>query len=157
MATEQMEVTVARSVNLDCSRLLGFDQGTSAAMPHAAKVGEKRALNGRPIAALAAKVGTKTVITSVATASGFRSTLNDASSDRASTSALTFSTVGAPSIGLDWSHLLGFDQAVHPTAMVGEKPSNPALRAKVGSKDPGIRLIGALSAKVGSKDPTRPA
>ncbi|MEX0809652.1 MAG: hypothetical protein WD044_13075 [Dongiaceae bacterium] len=141
------------TVDLDRSKLLGFDQesggrnlpaakigpkdspASAPGMPNAARVGIKR-LNPCSVAALSAKIGTKTFITTVETASGFRSTADDLGSDRPSM-ALIFSTVDAPSIGLDWSHLLGFDQADRPTAMVGEKDNSPALRAKVGSKDPG--------------------
>jgi len=154
-------------VDLDRSKLLGFDHSDASALPAAkvgpkelvsndaaapstkigAKVGLKGTIRRSPLpgddqavgvpAALSAKVGIKTVITSVETASGFRSTLDEAPEDRSSISALTFSTADALSIGLDWTHLLGFDQAVRPTAMVGEKDNSPALRAKVGSKDPG--------------------
>ncbi|MEX2200284.1 MAG: hypothetical protein WD711_02725 [Dongiaceae bacterium] len=151
--TDLYKTTVA----LDRSKLLGFDQESGSGTLPAAKIGPKNSPASTPRMPNAAKVGTKTVVTSVETANGFRSTADDLQSD-APLTALTFSTVGAPSIGLDWSHLLGFDQAAQATSfpstnatMVGQKPVGPALRAKAGNK--ASRTIAALCAKIGSKDP----
>jgi hypothetical protein len=135
-----MADTNRTTIELDWTQLLEFGQAiaeTGARAPYVAKIGVKQMvrrpgevdtvamarltevgttpiLDGWPIAALNAKVGTKTFIPSVATATGFRTTLDDRPA--ASTGpALTFPAVRVPanlSINLDWTQLLGFDQAM---------------------------------------------
>lgn len=155
-----MADTNRTTVRLDWSKLLGFDQATAesaASAPYAAKIGVKqmvrrpgevdsvamarrtnvaaeRTPDGWQITALSAKVGTKTFITSVATATGFDSALEDgpAAGPSRSAAALTFPTATYPatlSVDLDWTKMLGFDQAA--TENGGSAP----YAAKIGAKD----------------------
>jgi hypothetical protein len=142
-----MADTNRTTVRLDWSKMLGFDQATTEnaeSAPYAAKIGvkqmvrrpgevdsvamarrtnfvTKRTLDGSPIAALSAKVGTKTVVALVATATGFDAALEDGPAVGPSPSAATliFPTAKIPanlSVDLDWTKMLGFDQAATENA-----------------------------------------
>lgn len=73
-------------------------------------------------------------------------------------------TKSARRIVLEWSKMLGFDQATRqaPEAKVGEK-SKAKLGAKVGAKPgvkvgekPAVKLDARLGSKVGAKDGLKP-